>query len=248
MNRRYAMRDVDVAAEVRARLPREGYVHIDRALPEQTFTAAARRLGDITMRTDIRVDAAADDALRRARDPLHADRPSVYRAERLSYHTDTPMADVLAWYCVEQDAADGSSALVDTGDLARHFGAEELAAIERVRVRYRAGGDAGHEVFDEYPLLRANKVYYVPWLVSPDLDEDKRKLVARFDEYLATKDATAPIRIRLKPGEMLFIDNHRVLHGRSELSPDSRRHLIRLYIRAARVENAARESSAFRAM
>ena len=228
MNRRY----VEVAAEVRERLPREGYVHIDRALPEEVFTAAAHELGTVTMRTDIRVDAAADDALRRARDPLHADRPSVYRAEPLSYHTDTPMADVLAWYCVEQDAADGSSALVDTGDIADNFGAEELAALERVQVRYRAGGEAGHEIFADYPLLAAKKIYYVPWLVAPDLDEHERKLVARFDEYLAKKDATAPIRIRLEPGEMLFIDNHRVLHGRSELPPDSRRHLVRLYIRA----------------
>jgi hypothetical protein len=230
MNRRYGSPD-DVAAEVQARLPREGYVHVERALPEDTFTAAAGRLGTITMRTDIRVDAAADDALRLARDPLHADRPSVYRAERLSYHTDTPMADVLAWYCVAQDAADGSSALVDTGDLAHHFDAEELAAMERVRVRYRAGGEAGHEIFDDYPLLAAKQIYYVPWLVSPDLDEHERKLVARFDDYLAKKDATVPIRIRLTPGEMLFIDNHRVLHGRSELPPDSRRHLVRLYIR-----------------
>jgi TfdA family taurine catabolism dioxygenase TauD len=238
MNRRYEVRengmpDIDaamLAAEVRERLPREGYVHIDRALPEEIFTAAARELGTVTMRTDIRVDAAADDALRRARDPLHADRPSVYRAESLSYHTDTPLADVLAWYCVEQDSADGSSALVDTGDVARHFSAEELAMMERVRVRSMVR-DAGHEIVREYPLLAAGKVYYASWLVAPDLGEAERKLAARFDEYLAKKDATAPIRIRLKPGEMLFVDNHRVLHGRSELPPDSRRHLVRLYIR-----------------
>src|SRR4051812_43365354 len=59
MNQRYAIPEIDVAAEVRERLPRDGYVHIDRALPEETFTAAARQLGTITMRTDIRVDAAA---------------------------------------------------------------------------------------------------------------------------------------------------------------------------------------------
>jgi hypothetical protein len=236
MNRRYKLRenvmtDIDVAAEVRERLPREGYVHIAGVLPEEIFTEAARQLGTVTMRTDIRVDATADDALRRARDPLHADRPSVYRADRLSYHTDTPLADVLAWYCVEQDASDGTSALVDTGDVARHFDAEELAAMERVRVRFHAGGEPGREIFGEYPLLAAGKVYYVPWLLSPDLDEDERKIAARFEEYLAKKDATNPIRIRLKPGEMLFIDNHRVLHGRGELPPDSRRHLVRLYIR-----------------
>jgi alpha-ketoglutarate-dependent taurine dioxygenase len=220
-----------LAADVRERLPREGYVYIDRALPEEIFTAAARQLGTVTMRTDIRVDAAADDALRRARDPLHADRPSVYRAKSLSYHTDTPLADVLAWYCLEQDAAGGSSVLVDTADVARHFDAEELAALEHVRVRSHIREEAGHEIVREYPLLAAGKVYYAPWLVAPDLSEAERKLAERFDEYLAKKAATTPIRIRLKPGEMLFIDNHRVLHGRGELPPDSRRHLVRLYIR-----------------
>jgi len=59
MNQRY----VDVAAEVRERLPREGYVHIDRAVREEVFTEASHQLGEVTMRTDIRVDAAADDAL-----------------------------------------------------------------------------------------------------------------------------------------------------------------------------------------
>jgi alpha-ketoglutarate-dependent taurine dioxygenase len=220
-----------LAAEVRERLPREGFVHIDRVLSQEVFAEAAQQLGAITLRTDIRVDPAADDALRRARDPQHADRPSVFRAAGLSYHTDTPLADVLAWYCVEQDAADGSSALVDTGDVARHFDADELAALERVRIRLLTREQAGHEIVNEYPLLAAGKVYYVPWLVSPDLDDEERNLAARFDDYLAMKDATQPIRIRLKPGEMLFIDNHRILHGRSELPPDSRRHLVRLYIR-----------------
>jgi hypothetical protein len=229
------MPDIDhaaiLAAEVRMRLPREGYVHLGRVVAEEVFTEAARQLGTVTMRTDIRVDAAADDALRQARDPLHADRPSVYRSERLSYHTDTPLADVLAWYCVEQDAEDGSSALVDTGDVAQHFDADELALMEHVRVRSLTRGEAGHEIVRDYPLRAAGKVYYAPWLVSPDLDDEERKLAERFEAYLATKDATQPIRIRLHPGEMLFIDNHRILHGRSELAADSRRHLIRLYIR-----------------
>ncbi len=68
-----------LAAEVRDRLPGEGYVHIARTLAEEVFTSAAKQLGTIELRTDIRVDSEADDALRRARDPIYADRPSVYR-------------------------------------------------------------------------------------------------------------------------------------------------------------------------
>jgi hypothetical protein len=220
-----------LAAEVRERLPGEGYVHIARALPEEVFTSAAKQLGSIELRTDIRVDAEADDALRRARDPVHADRPSVYRADGLSYHTDSPTIDILAWYCVEQDAVDGASALVDTGDVAHHFNEDELAVLKRVRVRTMVRDAENREVAREYPLLESGKVYYAPWLLSPDLNEEEHALADRFANYLAEKDATAPIRIRLKPGETLFIDNHRILHGRSTIPPDSRRHLVRLYVK-----------------
>ena len=220
-----------LAAEVRDRLPDEGYVHIVRVLPEEVFTSAAQNLGTIELRTDIRVDAHADDALRRARDPVHAGRPSVYRAAGLSYHTDSPVVDVLAWYCVEQDALDGTSTLVDTGDMPQHFDDDELAVLSRVRVRTMSRDAEDREIVLEYPLLAAGKVYYAPWLLSPDLGEREREVAGRFADYLAQKDATDPIRIRLKPGEALFVDNHRILHGRSTIPPDSRRHLVRLYIR-----------------
>jgi hypothetical protein len=221
-----------LAAEVRDRLPREGYVHIARVLPQDVFDAAAQQLGSIELRTHIRVDTEADEALRRARDPHYADRPSVYRADGLSYHTDSPIIDMLAWYCVEQDAVDGTSALIDTGDIAQHFTAEEQAVLGRIRVRAMQRDDQNREIIREYPLFANGKVYYAPWLVCEDLGDAERELAARFAGYVAQKDATEPIRIRLKPGEMLFVDNHRILHGRSEIPADSKRHLVRLYIRS----------------
>jgi hypothetical protein len=231
------MPDVDdatqLAGEVRRRLPDEGYVHIARVLPEDVFTAASQQLGTIALRTDIRVDSQADDALRRARDPLYADRPSVYRADGLSYHTDSPLIDVLAWYCVEQDAAGGTSTLVDTGDLANYFNDDEQAALSRVRVRAMMRDDEDREIAREFPLFAAGKVYYAPWLLCENLGDTERALATRFAAYITQKDATAPIRIRLKPGEMLFVDNHRILHGRSDIPADSKRHLVRFYIKTA---------------
>ena len=220
-----------LAAEVRDRLPGEGYVHIARALPEEVFTSAAKQLGTIELRTDIRVDSELDDAQRRGRDPLYADRPSVYRADGLSYHTDSPLMDMLAWYCVVQDAVDGTSALVDTGDVAEHFDAEELAVMSRIRVRAMMRDAENHEIVREFPLFANGKLYYAPWLLCDDLGEPERVVAGRFADYVAEKEATAPIRIRLKPGEMLFVDNHRILHGRSSIPQDSGRHLVRLYIR-----------------
>ncbi|HEX7679350.1 MAG TPA: TauD/TfdA family dioxygenase [Thermoanaerobaculia bacterium] len=221
-----------LAAEVRDRLPAEGYVHVARVLGEEVFTAAANQLGTIELRTDIRVDSEADEVLRRARDPLHADRPSVYRADGLSYHTDSPVIDMLAWYCVAQDAIDGTSALIDTGDVMQHFDADDLEVMSRIGVRTMMRDAGNREIACVFPLFAEGKLYYAPWLLSPDLGERERDVADRFAGYVAEKDATAPIRIRLKPGEMLFVDNHRILHGRSSIPPDSRRHLIRLYIKA----------------
>jgi hypothetical protein len=220
-----------LAAEVRDRLPAEGYVQIARVLGEEVFTAAAKQLGTIELRTDIRVDSEADDALRRARDPLYADRPSVYRADGLSYHTDSPVIDMLAWYCVAQDSLDGTSALIDTGDVMQHFDADDLEVMSCIGVRTMVRDAENREVVREFPLFADGRLYYAPWLLSPDLGAQERDVAARFADYVAEKDATAPIRIRLKPGEMLFVDNHRILHGRSSIPPDSRRHLVRLYIK-----------------
>jgi hypothetical protein len=221
-----------LAAEVRNRLPDEGYVHIARTLTEDVFTNAAKQLGSIELRTDIRVDSEADNALRRARDPQYADRPSVYRADGLSYHTDSPVIDMLAWYCVAQDAVDGTSALIDTGDVTQHFNAEDLAVMSRIRIRAMMRDAENREIVQQFPLFAGGKLYYAPWLLCEDLGEQEREVAARFADYVAEKDATEPIRIRLKPGEVLVVDNHRVLHGRSSIPPDSKRHLVRLYIKA----------------
>jgi hypothetical protein len=220
-----------LAAEIRDRLPNEGYVHIARTLTEDLFTSAATQLGSIELRTDIRVDSEADDALRRARDPQYADRPSVYRADGLSYHTDSPIIDMLAWYCVAQDAVDGTSALIDTGDVTQRFNAEDLAVMSRIRIRAMMRDAENREIVRQFPLFADGRIYYAPWLLCEDLSEQEREVAARFADYVAEKDATEPIRIRLKPGEMLVVDNHRILHGRSEIPRDSRRHLVRLYIK-----------------
>lgn len=53
--------------------------------------------------------------------------------------------------------------------------------------------------------------------------------LARLDEILA--DPSAQFRFRLEPGDLLFVNNHKTLHGRTALAPDSRRllHRCRLY-------------------
>ncbi|MFE5700342.1 TauD/TfdA family dioxygenase [Rhodococcus koreensis] len=47
----------------------------------------------------------------------------------------------------------------------------------------------------------------------------------------AVREPSLQTRVRLDTGDMLFIDNARFLHGRTEISPTASRHLKRLYTR-----------------
>jgi hypothetical protein len=89
-------------------------------------------------------------------------------------------------------------------------------------------------VISPYPLLSEGEggydLYYTPWLLFDAYTPEQKDLFGKFDTYLKGKVTREPLRIRLAPGECLFIDNRRVLHARGQLPPSSQRHLTRLYI------------------
>jgi alpha-ketoglutarate-dependent taurine dioxygenase len=225
------------ADRIRRTLRERGWAHVRDRLSEAEFEATARGLGAIDLRTVIVVDPERRDREKAARryDP---DRPSVYHEAELEFHTDRPTADLLAWYCVTPDADDGSNLLIDTRDFFDRLSAPELRALGRIRVGYaNLDPSAGGQALLSEPLVTGGadgwRVFYVPWQVLPSDDEEANRLLARFADDVAARRARGPLRIRLEAGESLFIDNHRMLHGRGPLSPDSRRHLVRLYIRTA---------------
>jgi hypothetical protein len=216
--------------QIRQELGSRGWVHIARPLALAEFEAVGQRLGSIDMRSDVVVDPVREQELRAAR-RTNANRPAVYQAAAMDFHTDRPSAHVLAWYCVRQDEQGGANLLVDTGDLPDCFTEEELEALGTIRVACPPAHPAQEEEVRYEPLVsrRAGswKVYYMPWYVQTPGDEDGAHRLARFVQYLKEHEV---IQVRLKEEESLFIDNRRILHGRGPLPADSRRHLIRLYI------------------
>jgi hypothetical protein len=205
-----------------------------RSMDEARFVDLAGRLGEVGLRTDLVIDPVRAEQERRARSAAEA-RPVVYAPTELAFHTDRPTVDVIAWYCVEQDAEDGAFLLIDTADIAEHFSAEELAGFGRVDLEYfERNRETGREETCRAPLVasgpRGRVLCYAPWLVGEDLDGEPARLLARFAAYLERQRETAVVRVRLQPGEALFVDNHRLLHARGNLSPASRRHIVRLYI------------------
>jgi hypothetical protein len=228
-----------LADRVRGAVARHGWALVARALSDAEFDAVARRLGTIELRTDLFVDVARE---RERRAALGADadgRPVLNQAEGMDFHTDRPSAAWLAWRCVEPDATAGENQLIDAGDLVEYFTEDEIDGLSRVRVGHAIEGAGGTVSAVRYvPLVSRGgtglQVYYVPWRLAPPADQAGVHLLERFVQYLRDKEQHHLLLIRLERGQCLFIDNHRMLHRRADLAPDSKRHLVRLMIRATR--------------
>jgi hypothetical protein len=144
---------------------------------------------------------------------------------------------VLGWRCVEPDATGGENRFLDLRDIAGAFSAEELDTLGRIEVGYAVPVPDGSGALDVcyHPLVEHGPdgplVFWVPWRLRPPQDEAGKTVLARFLAYLKAKEERGRTTLRLGRGECLFLDNRRMIHGRSPLRPDSRRHLVRLYIR-----------------
>ena len=225
---------IETADRVRAQLALRGWAWIRRSISEREFEEIARDLGDVGARTDIVVDPALDAEQGHGR-TIDPERPSVYQEAELDFHTDRPTVDVIGWYCVMPDGEAGANLLIDTSSMTEQFTDAELDALSEVRVRYSLPDAVGPEIMADAPLITREgtgvKVFFVPWQVTPPTDERRARALDGFVRYLADEVDRACLRIRLDAGQCLFIDNHRLLHGRGPLAAGSRRHLVRLYIR-----------------
>ena len=164
-------------------------------------------------------------------------RPGPYGSDVVGFHTDNIRVDVMAMYCVEQDEIDGAILLLDTGDLAEHFSPRELAALSSLELwapPVTPPGKAREDFYYRAPLISRSaegyRVYYIPWLLPDSLDQPASEMLKRFSDYLKEKEETGLIRLPVEKQESVFIDNHRMLHGRGAITENSKRHMLRHYI------------------
>jgi hypothetical protein len=144
-------------------------------------------------------------------------------------HTDHPEADLIAWRCERQDDLDGASLIID-GQLVAHRCDQETQRI--LELTYLAPRRAKGVAPVLTPVLRRlriqTRICFAPWLTPVGDDPAQARAYQRFATAVS---ATAPVEVRLKPGEVLIVDNGRVLHGRRALQAGSRRQLTRLWVR-----------------
>ena len=224
-----------ISAAIRGALETDGYLHLTCPMTMENYEAIAGRVGTIVQKSDVKVDLARAQKQEQVRQIKG--RGGIYSPGALGFHTD-PIADLVSWYCVEQDDGGGPMMMLDLGDLESKFSPDEIDVLRKVQLWMPTRkSEAEQETLTPVPLIAKTngkyKIFYASWLMRECEDPVVGAVLDKFAAYLKNKEETQLIRLDIKPQDTIFLDNHRMLHGRGELQQTSKRHLVRLYLRAA---------------
>jgi alpha-ketoglutarate-dependent taurine dioxygenase len=192
------------------KLVRDGWATFESSSPDATeFTLSA--LGPVIQKT------------------LIAPRPNARAALatdlEMQLHTDHPRARWIGWHCVSQSSEGGVSLLKDARLALWTLPASTRAALAEVTM-------GSHQVFprdlERWPVVRNDLgvkdwIFFTPWFRREGADEHLNAFVAALDQVETE-------RVVLEPGQVLLIDNSRMLHGRTAIGGDKDRLLIRHWV------------------
>jgi hypothetical protein len=174
-----------------------------------------------------------------------------------SLHTDGmhrpgPVPDVVTLFCVRPARRGGALVLVPIGDLLEHLHREHDVLLATLRLPFhfdtRSDGSPGVPRTVSRPVLddtdQVERVHYLREYIESGhryagiapLSSEQVRALDVFDGLLARRDLQT--HGRLRAGEMVFIDNRRVIHGRTPFDdehsgPGQRRLLLRTWIGAS---------------
>lgn len=143
----------------------------------------------------------------------------------MGFHTDHFHANYIAWFCHSQAFTGGESLLLDTQLIIKTLPPSVVELLREINVQ-------SHKIFYHdkmnYPLLSEfNEIYYADWMLDEAPTLKHKKALETFQKALNE----APfIKLQLSEGDLLIIDNHRMLHGRSEFPFSSNRWLTRYWL------------------
>lgn len=151
--------------------------------------------------------------------------------EAVPFHTDHPEADLMSWRCEVQDESDGTQQMVDGLAALQACGARVRDVLTQVHAEVRVRGDSPPS---QSPIVRAtpagDRVFFAPWIKPLEADAHSAAAFAALRTEIQRRTETHVQEVRLNEGEVLVIDNGRMLHGRRALQSASRRRLRRFWI------------------
>lgn len=157
--------------------------------------------------------------------------PRIYGniASKIPFHSDNPYIPIVAWHCLEPDTMDGANLLIDSHLITQKLSEEDLVTLTGVRLSVPF-----HESNQAILNLNSYQIYWLPKMIreaESTFSEKELGAVKRFHIALEEVEKSAQYqKVRLQKGDTLFIDNRVMLHGRDEISSESKRHLVRIYI------------------
>lgn len=157
--------------------------------------------------------------------------PRIYAniASKIPFHSDNPNIPIVAWHCLQPDSVDGTSILIDSHVVTQKLSEEDLVTLTGVRVSVPFH-ESDHAILNLDPY----HIYWLPKMIreaESRFSEKESGAVKRF--YIALEETHKSAqyqKVRLQKGDTLFVNNLVMLHGRDEISTESKRHLVRIYI------------------
>jgi hypothetical protein len=94
-----------------------------------------------------------------------------------------------------------------------------------------------HKVFeddeDTYPFVKEKngerEFYYSFWLAKENISERQKEIIRKYQKLT---NETEYIKVKINPTDILIIDNHRILHGRTAIEGSKNRFLKRFWIKS----------------
>lgn len=202
--------------KVKSALAETGYFWICNDTSGHQFRAVCEALGEIVYEADVR---------------MGGERPRNYQLPAaIDFHTDHPSAEIAAWHCVEVEPGGGAMQLLDLQPIGNLLGPTDREALSRIGIADNAAWGGGAPIPLATPWEDGLRFHYVPWLQKFPQDEGARIALVNFEHAVREAIRTSIIEIDVAPGHCLFVDNHRIMHGRAAISADSPRFLKRLWI------------------
>lgn len=209
-------------------LSEKGWHLLDKPLSQEAFYELGRALGDVWRETDVKV--------------IPGSKWFASSGRQLGLHNDNPYANIVLWRCEEECDLGIPTKVIDLRDVLMKLPERDRELLGEVNVPIPNWKESS---FEPEPLLAVGadgriRANYVDWFDADAPSPEHQAAVERFEQAVADVAQESVLDFVLEKGQVLLIDNNRMLHGRSEVPDATKRFLLRLWVNTDGTEDLPR--------